>query len=80
MVKKKENIFATGRRKTAVASVYIRDGKGKVKVNDRPLEDYFSSEFQREAILAPLKKLALQNSFDRKLLSRSVPETVLLQV
>lgn len=41
----------TGRRKTAVARVYLRNGTGKINVNGKPLNEYFhSSELEREII------------------------------
>ncbi len=48
---------ATGRRKTAVASVRIRPGTGKIDINGRKGEVYFPSEIQRNAILSPFVKL-----------------------
>lgn len=55
---------ATGRRKTAVASVRLRPGSGKVDVNGRKLEEYFPGLLQRNTILAPFKKLGGNNRFD----------------
>ena len=45
---------ATGRRKTASASVYITPGKGKISINKRPIETYFPIERHRNEILRPL--------------------------
>ncbi|MES2345557.1 MAG: 30S ribosomal protein S9 [Chlamydiota bacterium] len=53
----KENI-GTGRRKTAVASVRLRPGTGKINVNGRKIEDYFPLELQRRAILSPIEKVS----------------------
>lgn len=58
-----ENV-ATGRRKTSVASVRLRNGKGKISVNRREFEDYFPLELQRKAILAPFETLNLKTSYD----------------
>ena len=55
---------ATGRRKTAVASVRIRDGKGAMDVNGRAFETYFPSELQRNLILAPLEKAGQKATLD----------------
>lgn len=55
---------ATGRRKTAVASVRIRDGKGSIDVNGRAFEKYFPNEFQRKVILSPLEKAGVKVNFD----------------
>src|SRR3954468_10728695 len=48
-------VWGTGRRKTAVARVRIAAGSGKILVNDRQLNDYFSSERDRKAIFGPLE-------------------------
>lgn len=55
---------ATGRRKTAVSSVRVRPGSGKIDVNGRPFEQYFPLEIQRKAILAPFEKLGGHTRFD----------------
>ena len=47
--------LGTGRRKTAVARVRVTEGKGAVTINDRPLDDYFTEEKDRAAVLGPLK-------------------------
>lgn len=46
--------IATGRRRTAVASVNIVDGTGKITINDRDFEDYFPTISQRLLALQPL--------------------------
>jgi small subunit ribosomal protein S9 len=56
--------IATGRRKTAVASVRIRGGKGSVDVNGKTFETYFPSEIQRQRILAPIEKAGQQTELD----------------
>ena len=48
-------IWGTGRRKSAVARVRVAAGSGKVEVNGRALNDYFSSERDRKAIFGPLE-------------------------
>ncbi len=62
-MKGKEQI-GTGRRKTAVASVRLRPGSGKVDVNGRKFEEYFPLELQRQTILAPLVKTSAPEKFD----------------
>ena len=55
-MKKDANIaLGTGRRKTAVARIYMRKGAGKIVVNERDFESYFPLDLQREAVRAPLK-------------------------
>ena len=41
--------YGTGRRKTAVARVFLRPGSGEFKVNGRPFEEYFVTDSQRSA-------------------------------
>lgn len=48
-------IWGTGRRKTAVARVRIRPGTGKILINDREINDYFTKEEDRKAIFGPLE-------------------------
>lgn len=52
-----EESVATGRRKTAVSSVRVRPGTGKIEVNGRTFEQYFTLEIQRQTILAPFQKM-----------------------
>ncbi len=59
----KEQI-GTGRRKTAVASVRLRAGKGNVLVNGKKFEEYFTLELQRQAVLAPLTKVSSPSNYD----------------
>lgn len=47
--------MGTGRRKTAVARVRIKDGSGVFEVNGRPLADFLRVERDRESVMAPLK-------------------------
>ena len=58
-----ENL-GTGRRKTAVASVRLRHGSGKIDVNGRAFDSYFPVAIQRKMILAPIEKVAQGRSFD----------------
>ena len=51
----KEETVATGRRKTAVASVRVRhEGNGTVDINGKKIEEFFPLEIQRKTLLAPL--------------------------
>ena len=58
-----ERYYATGRRKTAVARVWITQGSGQVKVNDRAVDEYFG-EAVREQALMPLRSLGVEGEFD----------------
>lgn len=55
---------ATGRRKTAVASVRLRDGSGKIDINHRSFEEYFPLELQRSKILMPLEMAKAVGKYD----------------
>jgi small subunit ribosomal protein S9 len=59
-----EEIVATGRRKTSVASIRLKQGSGKIDINGRPFEAYFPLEIQRNTILSPFEKLNGHNKFD----------------
>lgn len=59
-----EEILGTGRRKTAVASVRLRPGQGKIDINGRSLENYFVTVNQREVALSPLTKLNRTDAYD----------------
>ena len=48
-------IWGTGRRKTAVARVRVRPGTGKITINEREINDYFTKEEDRKAIFGPLE-------------------------
>lgn len=52
-----EEKVATGRRKTSVASVRLREGAGNIEINGRKFEQYFTNEIQRMSLLAPFEKL-----------------------
>lgn len=53
MKQNSSEFVATGRRKTAVASVRLRPGDGAIDINSRPFEEYLPSEINRQTVLAP---------------------------
>ena len=55
---------AVGRRKTSVARVYVRPGKGKVLVNKKEIETYFPLLTSRNRALAPLRVTETGDQFD----------------
>jgi small subunit ribosomal protein S9 len=61
---KKVAYLGTGRRKTAVARVRLTEGSGKIKINGRPLEDYFTEEKDRAAVVGPLMTTEMFNRLD----------------
>jgi small subunit ribosomal protein S9 len=56
--------YGTGRRKTAVARVYIRPGKGDITVNGKPVDVFFSRETGRMIVRQPLVLTNTLSSFD----------------
>jgi small subunit ribosomal protein S9 len=56
--------LGTGRRKRAVARVFLRSGKGEIKVNGRTFEDYFPSETSRAIVKQPLLATETADKFD----------------
>jgi small subunit ribosomal protein S9 len=56
--------YGTGRRKTAVARVYLRPGTGKITVNRRDFEDYFPSQVLKMVIRQPLSLTETADKFD----------------
>jgi small subunit ribosomal protein S9 len=56
--------YGTGRRKSAVARVFIKPGSGKIVVNDKPIDEYFSRETGRMVVRQPLELTNNTGSFD----------------
>ncbi len=56
--------YGTGRRKTAVARVFLRSGSGKFVVNDKPVDEFFSRETGRMVVRQPLELTAHAGTFD----------------
>ena len=61
-----EQTHALGRRKAAVARVYLTAGKGNITVNDRTLENYFPAETLRYVVNQPLEVTGTAGQFDIK--------------
>ncbi len=55
---------ATGRRKTSVARVFLKPGKGKITINDRTLQEYFGRETARMIVMQPFDVTQTGGSFD----------------
>jgi small subunit ribosomal protein S9 len=60
----KRAYIGTGRRKTAVARVFITEGTGKILINDRALDEYFSEDKDRNAVTGPLEAVEMANRLD----------------
>ena len=56
--------YGTGRRKSSVARVFIKAGSGKIVVNDKPVDEYFSRETGRMIVRQPLVLTDNLNRFD----------------
>ena len=56
--------YGTGRRKTSAARVFLRPGKGDIKVNGRPLDVFFGRETARMIVRQPLELSQLESKFD----------------
>ena len=60
-----EKVFtATGRRKTSVARVFLKPGKGTITINDKTLQEYFGRETARMIVLQPFDVTQTSGSFD----------------
>lgn len=61
-----ETVNALGRRKAAVARVYVKEGAGQIVINDRPLDVYFASPILQFIVKQPLAKLGVEEKYDIK--------------
>ena len=59
-----ERYYATGRRKTSVARVWLSDGNGKITVNKQPINDYLRRETLELIIRQPLEHIGENDKFD----------------
>ncbi len=59
-----EVIHKIGRRKTAVARIYLSDGKGNITVNKRPVEQYFTTGTLQYKVKQPLMLTGNEGNFD----------------
>lgn len=62
-----EVINAIGRRKAAIARIYLNDGKGKITINHKELESYFPSEQLQYIVKQPLDLLEATGKYDIKI-------------
>ena len=61
-----EVINALGRRKTAVARIYVKDGDGKITVNDRDYTDYFPTQILQFQVVEPFEVTNTMGKYDVK--------------
>jgi len=74
MVEKKV-YYATGRRKTSVARVYMTKGKGVFTVNKKPMDEYFGRETSSMIVNQPLDVVDLHNKFDFNIIVKGGGDT-----
>ena len=56
--------IGTGRRKTATARVFVREGSGKITVNGKDVNEYFATAQQVQVVMQPLMVTGNENKFD----------------
>jgi small subunit ribosomal protein S9 len=59
-----QTYYGTGRRKSSTARVFMTKGKGKIVINDRPLDEFFGRETARMIVRQPFEKLEMAENFD----------------
>ena len=59
-----QRTYATGRRKEAVARVWLWPGEGKITINDRTMDDYFGRETSKMVLLQPLEIVEQKGKVD----------------
>ena len=62
----KDSKYATGRRKTSIAKVWVKKGSGKIYVNGKLFNEYFSSEFHHLQITRPFEIIQRSTEYDVK--------------
>tara|TARA_Y100000748_G_scaffold295213_1_gene286690 strand:+ start:300 stop:731 length:432 start_codon:yes stop_codon:yes gene_type:complete len=60
----KESMYATGRRKTSIAKIWLKKGTGKIFVNGKDFHDYFTSETHKMQILRPFEIIDQATQYD----------------
>jgi small subunit ribosomal protein S9 len=59
-----EIINTIGRRKTSIARVYTQPGKGQIRINDRDLTDYFTSEILQTTVKQAMTTVKVEGNYD----------------
>ena len=67
-----EVVNALGRRKSAIARIFVSEGTGKITINKRDLAEYFPSSILQYVVKQPLNKLGVAEKYDIKLISRGL--------
>ena len=66
-MEKEKIYYATGKRKTAIARTWLKPGNGQIKVNNRPVEEYFPTETMRAKLTEPFKITNTMDAFNVKI-------------
>jgi small subunit ribosomal protein S9 len=62
-----DTFYATGKRKSSIAKVWLKPGNGKFIVNNKEMTDYFVQDSVQSILTAPLSLVEKQNDFDIKI-------------
>ena len=60
----KDSKYATGRRKTSIAKIWLKKGSGKIYVNGKNYEDYFKRENHKMQLLRPFEIISQPTDYD----------------
>lgn len=60
----KQTYYATGKRKTSIARVYMQKGKGIFTINKKPMNDYFGRETSSMIVNQPIEVIGMKDKFD----------------
>ena len=60
----KDSMYATGRRKTSIAKIWVKKGSGKIFVNGKNFNDYFTSDTHKMQILRPFEIIDKATTYD----------------
>ena len=71
----KKVYYATGKRKTSIARVYMTKGKGVFTVNKKPMDEYFGRETSSMIINQPLDVVDMRNKFDFNIMVKGGGDT-----
>ena len=72
---KTETYYATGKRKTSVARVYMTKGSGKFLTNKQPMSEYFGRETASMIINQPLESVEMKDKFDFNIMVKGGGDT-----
>jgi small subunit ribosomal protein S9 len=62
----KENFYGTGKRKNAIAKVWLFTGEGVISINDKSVKDFINNESLSDVIMSPLQVLGLDKKYNVK--------------